>query len=112
LIRGSDLQDLELGMVSFLQSRAASLVAQLTSVVVMLNFLISEISIFNLSNEIRATGFNKKICFKINLQSSLIGRFERRKSRLARYARKVSSDGQACFHGLRPQLKLTRNHSK
>jgi hypothetical protein len=27
---------------------------------------------------------------------------------LARYARKVSSDGQACFHGLRPQLKLTR----
>ena len=49
---------------------------------------------------------------KIRLSSSLhwveIGRIERRKSGFERYARKVSSEGHACFHGFLPHVRLTR----
>lgn len=56
----------------------------------------------------RFSGSRVKISFKISLSSSESGRIVFKKSRSRKNTEKVSSRRQACFQGLRPQVRLIR----
>lgn len=64
-------------------------------------------SYFSSLMEMRCAGLSAKMRLRSSLHCLETGRIDWRKSGLDKYARKVSSDGHACFHGLRPHVKLT-----
>ena len=59
-------------------------------------------------NVIRSSGLRVKIRPKMSFSSSDNGKMVLRKSGLLVNARYVESSNEACFHGLRPQVRLTR----
>lgn len=54
------------------------------------------------------SGLGVKILTKMSFSSSDTGRMVLRNSGSLRYARYVESSGEACFHGLRPQVRFTK----
>ena len=56
----------------------------------------------------RCSGLGVKIRLKMSLSSSERGKMVLRKPWLRVKARYVESSWDACFHGLRPQVRLTR----
>lgn len=53
-------------------------------------------------------GSRVKILTRMSFSSSDTGRMVFRNSGLRRYARYVESSKEACFHGLRPQVRFTK----
>ena len=60
------------------------------------------------SKEILLVGSSSKTIPRISLSSSDNGRIDLRKERSSMKALKVDSFGEADFHGLRPQVRLTK----
>jgi len=58
--------------------------------------------------EIRRCGFTSKILWRMKFNSSEMGKMVCRKLRSFMKALKVESSIEARFHGLRPQVRLTR----
>ena len=89
---------------------AASFVARVayrSSSKVMVQRDIRLTSYFSSLMDIREAGLSAKMRLSSSLHCFDTGRMDCKKSGLDRYARKVSSEGHACFHGLRPQVRLT-----
>lgn len=62
----------------------------------------------NSGKDRRFLGLRQKTDLMMSLSSSDMGRMVCKKSLLRTKAEKVSSRGQACFHGLRPKTRLMR----
>jgi hypothetical protein len=60
------------------------------------------------TREIRFVGSHSKMRLKITLSSGEMGKIELRNVGSFKKARKVESSDEAFFHGLRPQVRLTK----